>query len=663
MITNVQNTVVSGSIATSWANENHPDLTKEQRELYTWLYNNYYNPNMNYSDLSANTNQTASGDDELQSSKDNLKAEADKHTGSTANSSTKVTTNINDYIAYLPSSEWEDLLTDIESGKVETDADALLSSSSEAVDNLLGQIMNLLGNMATSLRDDMYISNYIMTMFSYDTMEAELTKENGGDLSAFASWYEATEGGEYKVKDGYSKYAAEAQSLTNNSINPNMNYLYGSEVEYIVYGGSDMNANKGKAYGTIFLLRFAFNTVYAFTDAEINNTTLAAATAIFGTPPLTPLIPVAKIAMTIGLSIAESAYDLYIIKTGDSVPLMKNSSTWTMKPSGAAKAAAAVVMEEVVDYAIDEGYQILNEALEKTDAELQAMIDGGTDELSKLASSAVDSTIDKFRNYANEALQQVVTLCNNANLDEMMNGNLRNSDGTYNGMKATDEKVNYVLNGLDSWLAQQGSSSDDAIYEVKVLAVQYLKSNGGSAIKEIFAAIESSTNGNDGSILDTKLDYFRNQVNAKVNELSNTVNSKLHDLRRSAVSKIEEAAKNGAESLRTELKNQIGNAFGTSSNKGTGTTSVVSNLLSWSYSDYLTLFLLISTVTNEEAVLLRTADVIELNMQHMNGEYASITTTETKTTSRFFGLWKKTEDVTTTEANQKAFKLSMVGLS
>lgn len=658
VINSIRESIAKGTITTSWNNNEHPDLTKDQRELYTWLYNNYYDPGMNYENLTSNGNKTKSGDDELKSSQDELKKEADKHTESEPNSSTKVNRNISDYVDYLPSTEWDALASDIQKGAVETDPDALLSSSSGAVNGLLSGVMELLDNMATSLRDDLYITDYIMNMFSYDTYEAEMTVKGGGDLSAFSSWYTAESDGSYKLKDQYSKYAVDALTFTKNSINPNMNYLYGSEVEYIIYGGNDMAGNKTAAYGTIFLIRFAFNTVYAFTDAEINNTTLAAATAIFGTPPLTPLIPAAKIAMTIGLAIAESAYDLYILKTGASVPLFKNSSTWTMKPSGAAKAAAAVVLNEVVDYAVDKGYSVLNDALKKTDEELQELIDSGTDTISDLANSAVDSTVDKFTNYANEALQQVVSLCNTANLEEMMNGNLRSDDGTYNGMKATNAKINAVMSGLDEWLASQGSSIDDTVYEVKQMAVQYLKSNGGDAIKKVFEAIEQSTNDADGSVLNQKLGEIQEALKKKVDDLSKAANSKLNELRKNAVSKIEEAAKKGAESLRSELKSQIGSVFGTSSKSATETTSVVSTLLSWSYSDYLTLFLLVSTVANEEAVLLRTADVIELNMQHMKGEYASITTTETKTTSRFFGLLKKTEEVKTTEANQKAFKLS-----
>lgn len=643
MITEKKGTVSTGNIKITWNNDVHPDLTKDQRELYTWLYNNYYDSSVNYDTLTSSESKMDDGDAALKTSKEGLENKAKEYSEKGSNSSTAVATNINDYIEYLPSNEWKETLKEIKSGEVKTNQDELLGASSSAVDGVLGEVLGLLGDMGTKLRDDMYISNYIMSMFSYDTFEAEILQENKNKkpdtTPDFQCWYEYDETNKvYKVKDAYKNYAAQALTLTNNSINPNVNYLYGSEVEYIVYGGDDVDVNKGKAYGTIFLLRFAFNTVYAFTDAEINNVTMAAATAIFGTPPLTPLIPIAKIAMTIGLAIAESSYDLYLIKTGDAVPLIKNSKTWIMKPSGAVKAAATVVVNKVVDEAVNKGYDILCDALEKTDDELTQMIDQGTLEVTNLANAAIDSTMDKFKNYANEALQEVVTLCNDAKLE------------------APDNKTDYVIAGLEDWLDEQGVSTDDTIYEVKSLAVNYLKSE--TVIGEIITTIDNAANAANPSVLEAKLDAIQVELETRLSDLAEQAGSKLKELKDNVRTEIETAAKKGAEELKIALKNRIGQCFGTSAGKSTGASAVVSNLLSWSYSDYLTLFLLVATVADEKGVLLRMADVIELNMQHMNHEYASITTTETKTVSRFWGLWKYEKEETTTIANQKAFKLS-----
>lgn len=702
IIQSSQSTVLTGNIATDWSNQAvHVDLTKNQHALYTWLYNNFYNPNMTYSTSGGGSSDSSSssvddGDDEVDKIKENLKNDADEYKEKEGNKSTEVSTNINDYINFLPTKEWSELKKAIEGAEatvsdakmpgsetIETDQDKLASSGensgSDAISELLGGLMEAVNDMATGLRDKMYIANYIMTMFSYDTIEAETMRENGGDLSQFESWYEKKEDtGKYEVKEKFAKYASEAKTLTNVSINPNMNYLYGSEIEYMIYGNASTNTNKGIAYGSIFAIRFAFNTVYAFTDAEITSMALAAATAVFGVPPLTPLVPIAKIAIIIGLSIAESAYDLYLIKTGAAVPLMKNSKTWTMKPSSAAKAVVGEVATVVANKALDKGYELLNKAIDMTDEELQKLIDesvkdfkDGTDQLSQLAEETAQSVIDQYQSYANEVLQEVVSLCNQANSNEMMNKSVYDEAGKYLGMPSTPEKVAYVLNELENnWLVNQ-VSTDPVIYEIKKMAVECFKSKS-SLVESIFTAIDNTaklkstaeeTIDNVADEFESTLKLIRDELKLKLNEFADTAGTKLKDLKDTAKTKIQEAAKNGVESLRTELNKQIGNVFGTSDGKLTKTNQkIVSSLLSWSYSDYLMLFLVVSLLVNEEAVILRMADVIELNMQHKDATYASITTTETKTVteSRFFGLIKKQKEVTETkvEANDAAFKLS-----
>ena len=672
VIGNIRDTVVKGNIATSWSQSNNPNIAgNDQTQLYTWLYNNYYDPNMSYADdAPATENKTKSADDKFDSSKEEIKKEADANAENAKkeNASTSFTGDLSDYISIsnLPSLEWADLAGSIEAGKVETDADKLTKNASGAVKSLLDQVMGLLNSMGVSFRDKIYICDYIMNMFSYDTYEAELVLKNGNSpqLPVFTSIYEK-DGSKYKVKSGFEKYADSALSLTKNPISPNGNYLYGSEVEYIIYGGNNAALNKTGAYGTIFLIRFALNTVYAFTDAEINNVTLAAATAIFGTPPLTPLIPIAKIAMTIGLSIAESAYDLYELKQGKEIPLYKNTNTWLMKPSSAGKALAGEALKIVVNEAVKVGYDVLDGALKKTDEEFQKIIDGGTEEIKNLADAAVESTLDKFYNYANEALQEVVSICNNLNNEAMLNNIYNIEDPAARALKAMEfnsDKLNKATVALDEWLAKQGSSTDDVVFAAKKVAVDYLKSNGGEKITEVFNAIkDTATNAsNSANILESKLDSIKRGISDKVYGLADGANEKLTKMKDETMAKIEEAAKGGAEKLRSALTDQIDSVFGASSASGTGTTNVVSSLLSWSYSNYLTLFLLVGLATpgGEEAILLRTADVIELNMQKANNLFAVSKESVEKTQSRFFGLYKKKVTVENIVANSEAYKLN-----
>lgn len=663
IIRTILGTVETGSITDTWGeSENSPDLTDQQRELYTWLYNNFYKAVSDYS-TATDSNATTSADSDMSSMEKSLEKKAtDQNCQSDQNAGTNVDRDISQYLnpelKALPSTRWNETQDAIAAGKIETNADNMLKESNKDDDNMLETILSIASNMGAELRDNLYVTEYIMSMFSYDTIEAEKYVEESGEslpASGIAFYNSPGEDStEYTVKEDYAKYAAMIETMTNNSINPNMNYLYGEEVEYILYGE---NGAAG-VYGTIFVLRFALNTVYAFTDAEINNVTLSAATALFGTPPLTPMIPFAKAAMTIGLAIAESAWDLVELRKGEAVPLMKNSQTWVMSPSGLASEVKDAVKDEVeavADKAIDAGYKVLNDAIAMTSEELQALISDSEDGLRDLADAALSTVTDRFMNYANEALQEVVELCNLANQKAQFSTE-------YSGLGATDEKVQQVLSGLDTWLQQQ-STDDPAIYEVKKAAVDYLKSNGGTEITSIFNTLQSqaSPTATATDLLEQKLKEIRIAIEDKVDTLINSAGSALSDMARNLTDKLETAAVEGAESLKQALSTEIDKAFGAIPENGkasTVTSSTVSSLLSWRYSDYLRVFVVVGLFANEELVLLRIADMIELNMQKKNNEYAVITTTETVTTSRFFGLWKKTEEKEVASVNNAAFSLS-----
>ena len=668
IINQLQATVLTKTVKTTWAASEaakSPDLTKNQVELYTWLYNNFFDASKvqskygvyravgNYSEGASTTASTDVSDhkDDASTSQSEGEGKAEEYNNKSVTAGTEPNRHID--ANFLPSHEWEDILKGIEgNGETSNDASSMLSNSSSALSSLDG-LFDLVKNMATELRDDLYVTNYIMNMFSYSTFESEITKKNNASIGAFESWYEFKDG-KYELKSQFNKEALvkDAKTLTKVSINPNANYLYGQEVEYIIYGQGGV----GKTYGTIYMLRFALNTVYAFMDAEIGNITTAAATALFGTPPLTPLIPVAKIAMTIGLSLAESAYDLYQLKSGDKVPLMKSSDTWMMKPSSAGKAIIGEVINEVGSAVIEKGMTELNKVLDMTNDELSKYIAEGEEGINNIARMGVENTLGQIRGYANQAIQEAMTIC--TNVESLAMEKLDYAQGR------SQDKINAAIDELDRWLSSQGSSDSDVIYAAKKAAVDILKKNSGEYLGKIFDNLNkkvgtgSEAIQNLGDDINNILQSVQDEVNTKIDELTNTAGNALQELKNSAMNELKEAAANGAESLKNKLKEQVSAKFGTSSVKETGTTSVMSSLLSWRYSDYLQLFVLMGMVLSPETILLRTADVIELNMQQIDGKLGFIETTTETEVSRLWGLIKYTKTETQTVANAEAYKLS-----
>ena len=691
VIDTILTSVEKGKIATTWNDADHPDLTKNTTALYNWMYNNFYdrNTNKDYSSTTTDENKTTSADGDMETMEQGLKDQVPAgYDDDSVEASTKVNADIKQYLdaqnKVLPSTRWPEVLkqinenaaikeSQIPSGNFSDDGDKLMEDSGN--DGVLKSILDMASDLGSELRDTLYVSEYIMTMFSYDTIEAETFVENDKPGGTFTPFYEDPDGdGEFTVKDTCKDLAAEITTLTNNSINPEMNYLYGEEVEYILYGRDGGT----KVYATIFALRFGLNTVYAFTDAEITNLTLSAATALFGVPPLTPMIPFAQAAMIIGLAVAESAWDLVQLRSGEKVPLMKNNNTWVMKPSGIAnevKDKLVEVAEDAADKIIDEGYKILNEAIEMTTEELQNLINEGEDGLNQLINAATETVTSQFQNYANEAVQKVIDMCNDVNQQIML-------EGTFSDMEAalgpTPEKVALVVEKLNAWLEAQ-SSDQPAIYEVKKLAVDYLTANDGAVISELFGKIaeqscaDPSSQEEDGpginNILYDYVDDIAQDIEDEVTDLIEEGGSALSAEVDELEKELKEAAAKGAEELKAKLKEQIGGAFDSvptaDGSSSTATDNAVCSLLSWAYSDYLRIFVVIGLLANEEAMILRMADMIELNMQNKNNEYALViteeTTTKTVTTSRFFGLYKKTKTETVTEevenVNKKAFSL------
>jgi len=665
--------VMGGTITDTWGeSENSPDLTKQQRELYTWLYNNFYDKNAVYTEENkseSGSNSVEDGEAEKGKLQENLQKQADEQNPKEDRSTgTKPKRDIKQYLdpelKALPSTRWDDEQAAIAVGKIETDQEAMLIESNRDGDNILETILSLASNMGAELRDNLYVTEYIMKMFSYDTLEAETyVRENKAGAAApkNLAFYTAGDDGKYEVNDKYAEYAAKVKTLTKNSINPNMNYLYGEEVEYILYGENGADG----VYGTIFVLRFALNTVYAFTDAEINNVTLSAATALFGTPPLTPLIPFAKAAMTIGLAIAESAWDLVELRQGEAVPLMKNNQTWIMKPSGIVgevKEKLTVEAKEFMYSTVEAGYQVLSEALAMTTEELQAMINAGGKEMENLAKAVMATVMDEVENEANKALQKVVELCTAQNQKLMLDTGFDVED-IEGSLKSTQERIDAVKEALQQWLAEQ--PQDDAVlYEAKKLAVEYLTEEGGKVIGEIIdsVAAQSAEEPSAYNILTEKLDSVKSTIMEKIEEVivngSSALSKEVEELKK----ELEDAARQGADKLKETLGKYIDDAVGKLPGKegsdAAAQGGLVSSLLSWRYSDYLRVFVLVGMFANEELMLLRIADMIELNMQKKDNEYAVITTTETVTTSRFFGLIKKKEEKQVASVNTEAFSLS-----
>lgn len=454
--------------------------------------------------------------------------------------------------------------------EAKTGEDAV-SGTSDGLTSLFSTLSASVAKMGVDLRDNLYVADYIMSMFSYDTIEKEYLNDNpNGNISAI-------------------------QTLTLQPINAQNNFSYGKEVEYIIYGGTN-SANTVKAYGSIYGIRLGFNLIYAFMDSEIRDSAFAMATPISAATLGVIPVPLIQAAIIIGIACCESGVDLTNLKDGKEVPLFKDKQTWYISVSGLinyAKGVAGEVVKDATTYVIDASSQKLSEFLDMTDEQLNENLDGKAAELNEHLGSAYDTLITR---HANTAIQKATTLIN----DVLCIPNLSQA-----------EQEAAVAKGLDDWLAMEGTGvnkDSDIAYIAKKAAVDVIKSQ---FIPKLIVAIQSPNNTveNAGQEIMSQIADVRAAINREVLN----ANEKIKSYKSEMLNEVKESMSEGADKLKETLNSKIDGIFAGGSTKIEDKTMTAS-LLSFAYSDYLRLFLMIGLYTNEEGVLLRTADAIQENM-------------------------------------------------
>lgn len=203
-----------------------------------------------------------------------------------------------------------------------------LNEVSEFVTNLFKDFKKTASEGMVNLRDDLLFSDYVMSMFSYDTYEVEglldyAVEKEGYKVTSFGDWTKKM--GNYKstwTEKADDKTFKFNKTLRNNPINDSTCFSYGNEVEYILYGKTNAE-NKSAAYGNIYAIRFACNLMPVFQTYWNNGMVISIATSIsaatYGIIPA----PLTKLLICLGVTAAEAAIDLAALKTGVGVKFIK----------------------------------------------------------------------------------------------------------------------------------------------------------------------------------------------------------------------------------------------------------------------------------------------------------------------------------------------------
>lgn len=470
-------------------------------------------------------------------------------------------------------------------------------------------VLEKIGEFMVGLMDNLYVADYIMSMFSFDTVakEAETKDIEGGPVT-----------------------------LTQKAINADNNWAYGREVEYILYGGSNSH-NVTVAYASIYGIRLGFNLIYAFMDSSIRESALAIAIPISAATLGVIPAPLIQAAIIIGLACIESAVDLLTLKDGEAVPVFKTQKTWTCSFRGLVNVAREKLAEEGKKLAIaasnklvDEGLNKLNELLDMTDEQLNAAIDGGAVKIEEYVGNAYDTMI---RRHANTAIQKLTTVAIEA-LQKAEVG------------KITDQQVvSYIEQKLRDWVSKLDSSDNlahmaietavNVIIENNViegLCVRLVELGATGKLGNIGETLSEMLEGNEfnpeGVILDAQggLMGIINSIREDIMHAIEDGAGRIKQYKTQMIEQIQSAAGEGAGKLKETLQNGINGVFdrigGGGNGGGGGDNTGIASLLSFRYSDYLRLFLLIKLIDDDSAqrVLYRMEDAIQMNLRKVNNE-------------------------------------------
>ena len=442
--------------------------------------------------------------------------------------------------------------------------------------NKAQQFLSKIGEVADQLGSYVYLEEYVTEMFSCDT---DLIKKDNKDASI--------------------------TTLAGKKMDKNNSEFYGSEIEYILWGQENPTANITYNYGLIYMIRFALNAIYAFTSVEIQSYALEIATAIAGWTVVG--VPIVQAIVTIVFALAESAFDIYTLKQGESVPIYKSVSTWVCSPTGAINAVVKEATKELMNKAKEKVIEMSDEAFEKLESELAENVDAGTKELTDYLENTAKNQINGiYSEVQNNIVKPFIdNLAQYVDVNKDINVN-KSIDDAFEKAKASAESY---VNGLGEGMQKEIANKLWSLFETNCL--DSLKSQ----VKQKLNSKEPFT---ISDLINTQMETLKKETTDIVNEYIKKATDKLKKGILDEGGKIIDNAKGQVKSIISEnmdsLSESITSKIPSSNGSTTGTNSITSKFNSLNYKEYCKIFVFIRIVADEKSVLNNTAKIIQCNV-------------------------------------------------
>lgn len=355
------------------------------------------------------------------------------------------------------------------------------------------------------------------------------------------------------------------------------------EAEYIIFGQNNMLTNAALCVDLIFAIRLIMNSVYVYTNAEMRQSALAVATAIAGWTGIG--IPVAQHAVLIAWATAESVLDVASLCKGESVPIYKTASTWTLSLSNL-PATLATGAAQYASKGIDNVFEAIeNATLEKTEEAKSAALE--------YLNNSGESAVGSLTSIVITPVERAIT-----SLTSGVNMNLSREDVESILLKA--------VNSVDA--------SSLGVQRAKSLFIQNclpaLTDKVYSNLPSLFTSDKTLAEQASAAITNA----IDNAYSTLFSEVEGVVSSLTDDAEGKIISALDSAstqAKNEAVNAINEYADSLSELIGETDE---GSVSGFSGI-GMTYRDYLKLFALIglSTKSGRENMLKRCAVIMQIN--------------------------------------------------
>lgn len=474
------------------------------------------------------------------------------------------------------------------------DGKNLSQSIGNAADSSI--IKNLASFNIMKCVEDVYLTEYVMNMFTYRTYNKD---HDGKDIDS-----------------GSLKTLSNCSYITGSILN-------GAEAEYVLWGLGSKKSNLDATYATIYGIRFLMNTVYAFMDKNIRIETTSVATAIAGWTGFG--VPIVKAALTVGLALLESKLDMDALLKGKSVPVWKDSNTWTCSLSGFMNKAANELISIAVDKAQDAASKAIDKIYNCASDKINEMSGEISESLQGMAMEAINSVVNNVTAVVESKIMGIFSYGTDftdveekdqlrEDIEKWRN-DLRETLGVPDSPPSIQENLpDYLLyiaynevintaNFINRVVDEIWNNYKDATSETAQELVKKLE-------KTVFDICKIKKN-DEGKIIEV----FGKNVAELINDSVSSVNSKIQGYMAEGSEKAKENVCNAISGYGNKL---VSSKYKTPSAGSTGTGSSSkswASSITMDYSEYLTMLLILTGVLEDgyEKHLLRTADLIQIN--------------------------------------------------